>query len=317
MLFVKDIQAQWSSVPWFFQNLWVLEEWQIETHIANVPGVPVQLSMPVPGSMDHLMVVVHGILGDTLTASNWWFAWVLDGDLIEAIWYQAWPTPECIPTTDSWSDIIEWYETGFGEQDICVKAAPLPVEFSRFDIRGWSSLAVERETASEINVKEFVVEVSVDGKTFLPVRTEPAVGNSSQPEKYGMTLDPEALAGAMWVSVAGRTLYVRLNMVDNDGSSAYGPMKATQLNGKGPQAGLEVRGNLLRAGQNEFTVTYDGKAKDINIFTVMWQPVPAQWEDDGNGSIKMTFTGEWTTGVHVIYVTDENGVVSTAKISGG
>ncbi|MGI4759176.1 MAG: hypothetical protein ACRYF0_00615 [Janthinobacterium lividum] len=68
-------------------------------------------------------------------------------------------------------------------------AGPLPVTLTQFTAQA-SGRAVQLawQTASEVNSDHFVVERSLDGRTFSPLQTVPAAGSSSTPRTYS-TLD--------------------------------------------------------------------------------------------------------------------------------
>jgi len=102
-------------------------------------------------------------------------------------------------------------------------AGPLPVTLTQFTAQAAGrGVQLAWTTASEVNSDHFVVERSLDGRTFSPLQTVPAAGSSSTPRTYA-ALDAQAQA------TGATQLYYRLRSVDHDGSSAYSPVQAVTL----------------------------------------------------------------------------------------
>ncbi len=76
-------------------------------------------------------------------------------------------------------------------------------------------------TASEINVRHFEVERSLDGNNFNQVGLVFAAGNSDSKLDYSYTDDLS--------NVAGSIIYYRLKMVDNDGKSTYSNVRMVRI----------------------------------------------------------------------------------------
>jgi hypothetical protein len=94
-------------------------------------------------------------------------------------------------------------------------ASALPVELSSFGAsRENTQVHVAWRTASERNAQRFLVQRSADGHAFATVGEVAAVGSSTS-RQYNF-LDASATARQ-----AG---YYRLNLVDNDGTTAFGPV---------------------------------------------------------------------------------------------
>lgn len=117
--------------------------------------------------------------------------------------------------------------------------APLPVTLTQFtaQVQG-RGVQLSWQTASEVNSDHFVVERSLDGRTFSPLQTVPAAGNSISPRAYS-ALDAQAQA------TGATQLYYRLRSVDHDGSSAYSPVQAVTLAAAG---GLALFPNPIADG---------------------------------------------------------------------
>jgi hypothetical protein len=71
-----------------------------------------------------------------------------------------------------------------------------------------------------VNSDHFVVERSLDGRTFTLLQSVPAAGASATPRTYS-TLDAHATGATQ--------LYYRLRSVDRDGTSAYSAVQVVML----------------------------------------------------------------------------------------
>ncbi|MGI4823653.1 MAG: beta strand repeat-containing protein [Janthinobacterium lividum] len=102
-------------------------------------------------------------------------------------------------------------------------AGPLPVTLTQFTAQA-SGRAVQLawQTASEVNSDHFIVERSLDGRTFTPLQTVLAAGNSTTPRTYA-ALDAQAQ------TTGASQLYYRLRSVDRDGTSAYSAVQVVAL----------------------------------------------------------------------------------------
>lgn len=102
--------------------------------------------------------------------------------------------------------------------------SPLPVTLLSFTAQFQNAaVALTWATASETNSAYFVVERSLDGRTFAPLGQVPAAGHSTTPRSYQLldaALPPQAL------------LYYRLRQVDLDGTATYSPMRVVALPGR-------------------------------------------------------------------------------------
>ncbi len=98
---------------------------------------------------------------------------------------------------------------------------PLPVELTTFAAKAANhAVALTWTTASEKNSAYFVVERSLDGKTWTALARAKAQGNASSAHTYAAT-DAHLPAVAR--------LYYRLQQVDQDGTTAYAPVQTVTL----------------------------------------------------------------------------------------
>jgi len=99
---------------------------------------------------------------------------------------------------------------------------PLPVELVAFTAQSQERNAVLNwKTASEKNNDHFVVERSVNGRTFVAVGTVRGQGTTSQAHAYSFVDEGAARRGQL--------LYYRLQQVDADSSAQYSPVRTVSF----------------------------------------------------------------------------------------
>ena len=100
-----------------------------------------------------------------------------------------------------------------------VSVAPLPVKLTNFEARATGADALcTWATATETNNDHFVVERSLDGQHFAAVGTVQGQGTSSKATGYRFVDEAAARLGAA-------TVYYRLQQVDTDGQTSFGPVR--------------------------------------------------------------------------------------------
>ena len=77
-----------------------------------------------------------------------------------------------------------------------------------------SDITLKWQTANEINVNDFEIERSIDGKSFEKTGSKKAIGNTST-NTYYQFIDERAY------TLKSPVIYYRLKMVDNDGKFTY------------------------------------------------------------------------------------------------
>ncbi|WP_170061899.1 PA14 domain-containing protein [Hymenobacter chitinivorans] len=97
---------------------------------------------------------------------------------------------------------------------------PLPVQLVRFEATAAAnSVVIDWATAQEVNSLKYLVERSRNGVIFEPVDSRPAVGNSSQTQRYHLT-DRAPLPGLS---------YYRLRQIDKDGKESVSPVVVVRV----------------------------------------------------------------------------------------
>lgn len=148
------------------------------------------------------------------------------------------------------------------------------------------------QTSDEVNTKEFVIEWSADGHTYLPIGTVPAASHSTGKLDYSYTHEPAPV---------GNDLY-RLRMVDLDGNFTYSNIVLLKVSGN--TAPLTVWPNPVRDGTvnigapstTAFPLTctvYDANGKMVQqvLLTQLPQTI------DVSGLSRGTYTLRFSNGV--------------------
>lgn len=190
---------------------------------------------------------------------------------------------------------IEIEGQGLSARTIPCGFSSLPIELIHFEAAPITSgVAISWSTATETNNDHFTVERSIDGQLFEPVAMVGAVGNSHVPVDYS-ALDPEPLFGLV---------YYRLRQTDADGSSSVSAIKAVEW--KAPSI-LVIHPNPAGGSQVRLNGSFDGLWATIVDFT----GVEARMVMVREGSLDITSV---RPGVHHVRMTDEQGVVHTARL---
>ncbi|UOQ55661.1 PA14 domain-containing protein [Hymenobacter cellulosivorans] len=123
--------------------------------------------------------------------------------------------------------VLEYEGPGIARQVVpggntCTAATgvPLPVQLVRFEATAaGGSVTVDWASAQEVNSLKYVVERSRNGVVFELVESRPAIGSSSQLQRYRLT-DRAPLPGLS---------YYRLRQVDKDGKESVSPVAVVQV----------------------------------------------------------------------------------------
>ncbi|MBO3272399.1 DUF11 domain-containing protein [Hymenobacter defluvii] len=113
-----------------------------------------------------------------------------------------------LTTTDAYGGITSQPVT------FAIGVNPLPVELTAFTAQTQGQNAILNwKTASEVNNSHFVVERSINGRTFVAVNIVRGHGTTSQAHSYAFVDEGAARMG--------QQLYYRLRQVDTDSSAQY------------------------------------------------------------------------------------------------
>ncbi|WP_305019459.1 T9SS type A sorting domain-containing protein [Hymenobacter cheonanensis] len=166
---------------------------------------------------------------------------------------------------------------------------PLPVTLTQFTAQAQGrGVQLAWQTASEVNSDHFVVERSLDGRTFSPLQTVPAAGSSSTPRTYA-ALDTQAQA------TGATQLYYRLRSVDHDGTSTYSSVQAVML---APAAsGLALFPNPIAGGAT--TLMGASAGARVQVLDALGRVV-ATATADAAGTAHLTLPAGVASGVYVV-----------------
>ncbi len=179
--------------------------WRFSTPGNVDPAAPVTLTVSWNSATD------NGLTG-ALPASQLWVSndngttWQKVGGLFDASSRSA-----TFPT----ADLNAWYT-------LSSSSSPLPVELLKFTAvpRKLDAL-VTWSTASEKNSSHFIIERSVDARTWADAGRVNAAGTSATTREYAFT---DASVGAR-----GNAFYYRLRQVDTDNSTSYSDIRLVRF----------------------------------------------------------------------------------------
>ncbi|MGI4875559.1 MAG: glycine-rich protein [Janthinobacterium lividum] len=149
---------------------------------------------------------------------------------------------------------------------------PLPVQLVAFTATasGPATVALAWATASETNSARFEVQRSADGVAWATLGTVAAAGSSLSLHTYGY-LDAAAPAGLG---------YYRLRQVDQDGTSAYSPVRVVTLGGG---ASLALYPNPAPGGAALLTGAVPGQA--VRVLDALGRVVATATADAGGTAL--------------------------------
>jgi hypothetical protein len=185
-------------------------------------------------------------------------------------------TPLCdFNTVDNvGNNIIRFGTYGRGVWDLEITNLPLPVELTAFMARamGEDKSRLDWTTASEIRVKDFVVEHSVDGQVFQSIGSVVARGNSTVKQSYQFTHDKPQRGDN----------YYRLKIRDSDGSFKYSPVQVVHFETVTPP--FVVYPNLLQQNDVFRVETPSAVPYQVELYNMEGRLMLRQ-EQTGNATI--------------------------------
>jgi len=189
-------------------------------------------------------------------------------------------------------------------------ATPLPVKLTSLRaVKQNNNAVLNWITASERNASQFIVERSMDRRSFEVAGSVRATGNSSVSNSYQFT-DNNIGRVAM-----GKTVYYRLRIVDADGKFEYSPMVAVSFEERTRPA-LNIYPNPFTANVS-IHVTADADAK-ANITVVdLYGKVVAEMAREvvkGDNLITVDTLQHLTPGVYFVKVNAGNSEMVTKLI---
>jgi uncharacterized protein (DUF1501 family) len=110
----------------------------------------------------------------------------------------------------------------------CTPASPLPLELVQFAVTKANKQDADADwtTMNESNIRDFDVQRSLDGRSFVKIGTVKAIGHSHTAQRYHF-LDEK-----LPVTIAQTIFYYRLKINELDGSSTYSPVQSVAFEGQ-------------------------------------------------------------------------------------
>jgi len=194
---------------------------------------------------------------------------------------------------------------------ILVGGQPLPVQLIGFEA-AWTGQQVRLSwvTASETNSAYFAVERGPDGKAFATIGRQAAAGASLSRIDY-------QFADAGLPAERGNVVYYRLRQVDQDGTSAYSPVRAVRLPDTGQSLKAEIYPNpygqtvtvrLSSAASGRATLT----ARDALGRTLLTQTVQTT---AGTQDVPLPQAAAWPAGVYHLFVRQDGQPQQVLRLS--
>jgi hypothetical protein len=144
--------------------------------------------------------------------------------------------------------------------------APLPVQLIAFvaEPLGVSAVQLRWSTAQEEHNREFVVQRSADGRSFIGISHVPGHGTSFTTQNY--TYDDRQLPANL------SRLYYRLQQVDLDGTSTFSPVRTVAVVPGAARAQLQAFASSPADGVVHYTFTGPATGtEELELYTIMGQ----------------------------------------------
>ncbi|OQP61877.1 hypothetical protein A3860_30905 [Niastella vici] len=171
----------------------------------------------------------------------------------------------------------------------------LLTQFDGFYNNGKSELNWQTET--EVNTDHFIVERSIDGRSFTEIGNVPAKGLANSLYNYYQLTDP--LLNAQNVN----RFYYRLKVVDRDGSYKYSKLVITNRPA-GDKVKVLVYPNPVMRSTTLQIVKANNNSSLIEIFNSMGQRVYGKRMTASLYNESIDIPSNWSAGVYMIRVSD-------------
>lgn len=169
----------------------------------------------------------------------------------------------------------------------------LPVELVSFKSNSKTNkVELNWNTASELNNEKFLIERSIDGKTYKAIGEKAGHGTTTEPQSYHF-MDEHPVAGIN---------YYRLKQMDFDGNFEYSPVESVVMRKDGEIAIYPT------VTQGELQIALPEAASEtttINIFSMNGALVSKQ-NQEGTGVITLTLPTEMISGQYIVEVINGN-----------
>jgi hypothetical protein len=170
---------------------------------------------------------------------------------------------------------------------------PLPVSITNYQLRITDEVVNSWQTATELNTSYFMVQRSLDGKTFTDIGTVKAVGSGANSYQF---IDESPAEG---------TDYYRLKSVDKDGKFSYSKVLSISLSNNNYQ--LSIVPNPAR---DYFTVE-NSNLKEILVIDELGRMVIDRKVTGTNISISL---GNLSSGLYLVKGLKNDNSIVTGKL---
>jgi hypothetical protein len=229
-------------------------------------------------------------------------------------------TPDTIPYTvipvagsvanhfTSTNDIlaIEFETNNLGAYILSIREvlAMLPLELVNFNAQkqGKIEVLIDWETEQETNLKEYILERSLDAVTFEPIHSQQA--KLSANTNYYTFTDEDPNLGIN---------YYRLKIIENDGTASYSPIRSVLL-----ESSFDLIKLIPNPSNNQVVISLvssEGNNFLIDIYDIRGVLVLSNVVQGKQGTHKVTInTKDWVSGVYIIRLSDHLGWATNQKI---
>ncbi len=185
---------------------------------------------------------------------------------------------------------------------------PLPLDLIRFDAKAANKqVALNWETANEMNTQSFSVQYSSDGLSWVTLGDVAATGNSTS-NSYAF----------LHTGIASRVNIYRLLIKDRDGKTGYSNIKTVLLSDADDNTDISVQPNPF---SNNFNITFHNqqgiKAAMISVTDLTGKQVyNAQWQTAAGFNRQDVNLGSLPSGIYFVRLKNaaDHRVLSNKKL---
>ncbi|UAY50712.1 hypothetical protein [Ferruginibacter albus] len=227
-----------------------------------------------------------GILQDAFTGQQT-FIVLSDGDTTKV---------NIAITSNTASQVTNRFRIVFGFPD----GGPLPVTFTSINAsKQDKNIAVQWNVENELNIKEYVVEKSADGKTFEPIGTVKADGAS--------------IYDILDTKVSADVNYYRVHSVSNDGTIAYTQIVRVAT---GAASDISIYANPIKNGQIGLKLTSLSKGVyTLRLTNTLGQEIlKTSISHPGGSALQIIPFSNAAKGAYWLQIIYPNGIKSSLKV---
>lgn len=184
----------------------------------------------------------------------------------------------------NWTNVSSFTITGaasagqYAIDEIIVETAPLPVQLTTFEanVLG-NSVSLNWQTEVELNNEMFLVEQSLDGRTFNEIGQVAGKGTTIEPQSYRFEVE----------NPRNGIAYYRLKQIDFDGQFEYSPIISVQFKGNNTEIGDFYPNPSPLGFVNLMINAQDDQEIEISVIDLTGKLVMNQVHSISNGDSRM------------------------------